>query len=143
MSDHLPSGMAQRSTAAALACRLKAYSVVMSLAWLLSLANARHAPICHGACSAAGIHGCLKTEVGTQITHTLGKFDFTASVRGGGEMGQAQAVRHALTRALERWDPALRPPLKRAGFITHDPRMVERKKPGRKKARKAFQWVKR
>jgi ribosomal protein S9 len=83
------------------------------------------------------------TEVGAQITHTLGKFDFTASVRGGGEMGQAQAVRHALTRALERWDPALRPPLKRAGFITRDPRMVERKKPGRKKARKAFQWVKR
>ena len=66
-----------------------------------------------------------------------------ATVRGGGEMGQAQAVRHALAKALENYHPPLRPPLKREGFMARDPRRVERKKPGRKKARKRFQWVKR
>ncbi|KAK9844066.1 hypothetical protein WJX81_003359 [Elliptochloris bilobata] len=77
------------------------------------------------------------------VTGTLARFDMVASVRGGGEMGKAQAIRHALARALENFYPPLRPPLKRAGYFTRDPRMVERKKPGRKKARKAFQWVKR
>lgn len=78
-----------------------------------------------------------------QVTSTCGDFDMVATVRGGGEMGQSQAVRLALSRALENYHPPLRADLKPEGFMTRDPRMVERKKPGRKKARKAFQWVKR
>lgn len=77
------------------------------------------------------------------ITSTLGQFDVMAAVHGGGIMGQAQALRHGIARALQAWDPALRPELKAAGLLTRDPRVVERKKPGLKKARKAFQWVKR
>ena len=77
------------------------------------------------------------------VTATLGKFDVRATVCGGGSTGQAQAVRHGLARALQAWDPALRPPLKAAGLLTRDPRVVERKKPGKAKARKSFQWVKR
>ncbi|OQS04102.1 30S ribosomal protein S9 [Thraustotheca clavata] len=73
----------------------------------------------------------------------LGDFDVMANVRGGGLTGQAGAVRHGISRALEKFNPDFRPPLKKAGFMTRDPRMVERKKPGQKKARKQFQWVKR
>ena len=77
------------------------------------------------------------------MTGTLGEFSMWASVKGGGSMGQAQALRHGVACALQKWDPALRPPLKREGFLTRDSRVVERKKPGLAKARKAFQWVKR
>lgn len=77
------------------------------------------------------------------VTGTIGKFDVRATVAGGGSTGQAQAVRHGLARALQAWDPTLRPPLKAAGLLTRDPRVVERKKPGKAKARKSFQWVKR
>lgn len=77
------------------------------------------------------------------VTDTLGRFDVMAAVNGGGVTGQAQALRHGIARALQLWDPALRPALKAAGLLTRDPRVVERKKPGLKKARKAFQWVKR
>jgi len=65
-------------------------------------------------------------------------------VQGGGAGGQAGAVSHALARALQALDPArYRAPLRAAGLLKRDPRMVERKKPGRKKARKGFTWVKR
>ena len=77
------------------------------------------------------------------VTDTMGLFDVHASVRGGGLSGQAQAIRHGLARALELYEPDFRPALKKEGMLTRDPRKVERKKPGRKKARKAFQWVKR
>ena len=77
------------------------------------------------------------------VTASLGTFDVRATVAGGGATGQAQAVRHGLARALQAWDPALRPPLKAAGLLTRDARVVERKKPGKAKARKSFQWVKR
>mmetsp|Transcript_9843 Transcript_9843/g.41866 ORF Transcript_9843/g.41866 Transcript_9843/m.41866 type:complete len:302 (-) Transcript_9843:118-1023(-) len=77
------------------------------------------------------------------VTNTMGLFDVRAIVRGGGKSGQAQAVRHGIAKALQLYEPAFRPALKKAGMLTRDPRVVERKKPGRKKARKAFQWVKR
>lgn len=77
------------------------------------------------------------------LTNTCGLFDVKATVHGGGSSGQAQAIRHGIARALQLYEPSFRPPLKSAGMLTRDPRMVERKKPGRKKARKAFQWVKR
>jgi small subunit ribosomal protein S9 len=76
-------------------------------------------------------------------TETLGLFDVMASVHGGGVSGQSQAVRHGVARALQLFNPSLRPALKATGLLTRDPRAVERKKPGRKKARKSFQWVKR
>lgn len=72
-----------------------------------------------------------------------GAFDVRVDVHGGGTSGQAGAVKHGLARALARFDPGLHPLLKRLGMLRRDPRMVERKKPGRKKARKKFQWVKR
>ena len=78
-----------------------------------------------------------------QVTNTLGFFSVWATVKGGGIMGQSQAVRHGISCALQKWDPDLRPPLRQQGYLTRDPRVVERKKPGRAKARKAFQWVKR
>ena len=77
------------------------------------------------------------------VTETLGKFDVMAAVQGGGPTGQAQALRHGIARALQHWDPEMRASLKTAGLLTRDARIVERKKPGLKKARKAFQWVKR
>ncbi|KAI9917174.1 hypothetical protein PsorP6_013347 [Peronosclerospora sorghi] len=77
------------------------------------------------------------------VVEQIGGFDVYCTVKGGGLTGQAGAVRHGLSRALEKFDPAMRPALKKAGFMTRDPRMVERKKPGQPKARKKFQWVKR
>ena len=77
------------------------------------------------------------------VTNTMGLFDVRAIVRGGGKSGQAQAVRHGIAKALQLYEPAFRPALKKTGMLTRDNRVVERKKPGRKKARKAFQWVKR
>ncbi|MEY3631561.1 MAG: hypothetical protein RL408_1115 [Bacteroidota bacterium] len=77
------------------------------------------------------------------LTNTLGSFDVTANVDGGGIKGQAEALRMAISRALQTQDAELRSPLKKEGFLTRDPRMVERKKPGRAKARKRFQFSKR
>lgn len=72
-----------------------------------------------------------------------GKVDVSVLVRGGGISGQAGAVRHGLARALVKMDPELRPVMRQAGFLTRDARMVERKKPGLKKARKAPTYTKR
>ncbi len=77
------------------------------------------------------------------LTETLNKYDVIAKVQGGGLSGQAGAVRHGIARALVLADPTLRPVLKKAGFLTRDPRMVERKKYGLKKARRAPQFSKR
>lgn len=77
------------------------------------------------------------------LTEYLNKWDIEALVSGGGFRGQAGAMRLAISRALLHWDPELQPPLKRAGYLTRDKREVERKKPGKRKARRSFQWVKR
>lgn len=77
------------------------------------------------------------------LTQTLQKFDCKARVSGGGITGQAGAIRHGLARALCQADEALKPPLRKAGFLTRDPRARERKKYGQKGARKRFQWTKR
>lgn len=77
------------------------------------------------------------------VTQTGGNFDIRVNVQGGGISGQAGAIRHGITRALMRFDPQLRLPLKKAGFVTRDPRAVERKKYGRHKARKRPQYSKR
>jgi len=71
------------------------------------------------------------------------RFDIHANVAGGGRAGQAGAVRHGIARALVEIDDALKSPLRRGGHVTRDPRMVERKKYGQKKARKRFQFSKR
>lgn len=78
-----------------------------------------------------------------EITGTAGQFDIIVLVEGGGVTGQAGAVRLGLARALLKAEPGLRPSLKKAGFLTRDPRMKERKKYGLKKARKAPQFSKR
>lgn len=70
-------------------------------------------------------------------------FDIKVNVDGGGPKGQAEAIRLAISRALCEVDAEHRPALKSEGFMTHDPRMVERKKPGRRKARRSFQFSKR
>ena len=72
-----------------------------------------------------------------------GKFSVLARVKGGGKSAQAQACRHAIARALEKLNSYFRKPLKKVGFLTRDPRMRERKKPGLKRARRAPQWSKR
>lgn len=77
------------------------------------------------------------------LTDTLGRYDVLVNVKGGGISGQAGAIRHGIARALLQVDPELRPVLKKAGFLTRDPRMVERKKYGLKKARRAPQFSKR
>lgn len=77
------------------------------------------------------------------LTGTKDKFDVLVNVHGGGFTGQAGAIRHGVTRALIKADEALRPELKKAGFVTRDPRMKERKKYGLKKARRAPQFSKR
>jgi small subunit ribosomal protein S9 len=78
-----------------------------------------------------------------KFTETLGKYDVIANVRGGGTRGQAVAIRLGISRALVDLNPDLRKLLKPEGLLTRDPRMVERKKPGRPKARKKFQFSKR
>ncbi|MBI3059996.1 MAG: 30S ribosomal protein S9 [Deltaproteobacteria bacterium] len=78
-----------------------------------------------------------------QVTHTQGNFDTEVNVQGGGISGQAGAIRHGITRALIQISPDFRSPLKKAGFVTRDPRAVERKKYGRHKARKRPQYSKR
>lgn len=77
------------------------------------------------------------------VTETAGQFDVWCTVKGGGCSGQAGAIRLGISRALVNFNPDLRPPLRKAGYLTRDSRRVERKKPGLVKARKAPQWVKR
>ena len=77
------------------------------------------------------------------LTETADKFDIVVNVNGGGVSGQAGAIRHGLSRALLQYDENLRPALKKAGFLTRDPRMKERKKYGLKAARRAPQFSKR
>ncbi|KAL9276098.1 hypothetical protein ACSQ67_026357 [Phaseolus vulgaris] len=91
-------------------------------------------------------------------TKTLGLWDVNCTVKGGGvsaivpisvnemcflKTGQVGAIRLGISKALQNWEPELRPSLRNAGFLTRDSRVVERKKPGKAKARKSFQWVKR
>ena len=78
-----------------------------------------------------------------ELTNTTGQFDVIANVCGGGIAAQASAIRHGITRALMIANPDHRPALKKAGFVTRDPRQVERKKYGRHKARKRPQYSKR
>jgi small subunit ribosomal protein S9 len=76
-------------------------------------------------------------------TNRLGQFDVFCTVKGGGLSGQAGAVRHGISQALTRYEPGLRPVLKSQGFLTRDSRVVERKKYGKRKARRSFQFSKR
>ena len=78
-----------------------------------------------------------------ELTETVGAFDIVCTVAGGGVTGQAGAIRHGLSRALLQYNEELRPTLKKAGLLTRDPRMKERKKYGLKKARRAPQFSKR
>ena len=78
-----------------------------------------------------------------ELTKTTANFDIIVNVDGGGESGQAGAVRHGITRALIQYDAALKPALKKAGLVTRDARAVERKKVGLHKARKRHQFSKR
>ena len=78
-----------------------------------------------------------------RVTSMQRKFDITVKVVGGGTSGQAGAIAHGIARALLRFDPGFRPALKKAGLLTRDARMKERKKPGLKRARKAPQYTKR
>jgi len=78
-----------------------------------------------------------------QVVERVDHFDVVATVKGGGLSGQAGAVRHGISKALTYFEPALRSPLKAAGFLTRDSRVVERKKYGRAKARRSFQFSKR
>jgi len=85
----------------------------------------------------------FKLEQPFNITNVAGKFDVKVNVNGGGTTGQSEAIRLAISRALCELDPENRITLKPEGMLTRDSRVVERKKPGQKKARKKFQWVKR
>ena len=78
-----------------------------------------------------------------ELTGTTSAYDVIANVKGGGRTGQAGAIRHGISRALLEADPEFRPALKKAGYLTRDPRMKERKKYGLKKARRAPQFSKR
>jgi small subunit ribosomal protein S9 len=77
------------------------------------------------------------------LTETEGEFDVNINVDGGGTTGQVEAIRMAISRALVEYNEEFKPRLKEHGLMTRDPRMVERKKPGQKKARKKFQFSKR
>ncbi|MBT7956038.1 MAG: 30S ribosomal protein S9 [Rhodospirillaceae bacterium] len=77
------------------------------------------------------------------IAERADQYDVSCTVKGGGLSGQAGAVRHGISKALVLYEPSLRPPLKKEGFLTRDSRVVERKKYGRKKARRSFQFSKR
>jgi small subunit ribosomal protein S9 len=77
------------------------------------------------------------------VANVEGQFDVTATVAGGGLSGQAGAVKHGISKALQLYEPSLRPALKAAGFLTRDSRVVERKKYGKRKARRSFQFSKR
>jgi len=86
-------------------------------------------------------HGIILQPL--KITENLEKFDLFINVSGGGYNGQAGAIRHGVSRALLEFDPELRPTLKKAGFLTRDPRIKERKKYGQPGARKRYQFSKR
>jgi small subunit ribosomal protein S9 len=77
------------------------------------------------------------------VAERTGQYDVVATVKGGGLSGQAGAVRHGISQALTRYEPALRSAVKKEGFLTRDPRVVERKKYGKAKARRSFQFSKR
>jgi small subunit ribosomal protein S9 len=77
------------------------------------------------------------------VANVVGEFDVMATVKGGGLSGQAGAVKHGISQALQLYEPSLRAPLKAAGFLTRDSRVVERKKYGKRKARRSFQFSKR
>ena len=77
------------------------------------------------------------------VVNADNSYEIMATVKGGGLSGQAGAVRHGISRALVNFEPGLRPPLKAGGFLTRDPRVVERKKYGKAKARRSFQFSKR
>ncbi|MEM8571171.1 MAG: 30S ribosomal protein S9 [Pseudomonadota bacterium] len=77
------------------------------------------------------------------VANVGGQFDVMATVKGGGLSGQAGAVKHGISQALSLYEPSLRPALKAAGFLTRDSRVVERKKYGKRKARRSFQFSKR
>ena len=85
----------------------------------------------------------LIVEQPLNLVDASSTFDFKVNIYGGGLKGQAEAIRLAVSRALVKNDEETRVILKKEGFLTRDPRMVERKKYGRRKARRAFQWVKR
>lgn len=78
-----------------------------------------------------------------EVTGNGGRFDVKVNAHGGGIAGQAGAIRHGIARALVNFDATLRPSLRKAGLLTRDPREKERKKYGRKRARRGFQWTKR
>jgi small subunit ribosomal protein S9 len=78
-----------------------------------------------------------------EVAGVEGEFDVMATVKGGGLSGQAGAVKHGISKALQLYEPSLRPALKAAGFLTRDARVVERKKYGKRKARRSFQFSKR
>ena len=78
-----------------------------------------------------------------ETVESLDRFDFYVTVSGGGPSGQAGAIRHGIARALADYDPEMKPPLRQAGCITRDPRAVERKKVGKRKARRSVQFSKR
>jgi small subunit ribosomal protein S9 len=82
-------------------------------------------------------------EAPLKITESIGKFDILVNATGGGVKGQAEAAKLAISRALIETNAELRPALKAAGMLRRDPRSVERKKPGRKKARRSYQFSKR
>lgn len=77
------------------------------------------------------------------IASRLNQFDVVCTVKGGGLTGQAGAIRHGISRALQNYEPEVRPSLKEAGLLTRDSRVVERKKTGKRKARRSKQWAKR
>ena len=78
-----------------------------------------------------------------ELTETHGRYDLYVNVRGGGLSGQADAIQHGITRALMKLNPSFRPALKKAGYVTRDPRIKERKKYGQRGARARFQFSKR
>jgi small subunit ribosomal protein S9 len=84
-----------------------------------------------------------KVEQPFSLTKTLERFNVSATLRGGGKMAQAEALRHGISKALLEVDPELRATLKKAGLLTRDPRVKERKKYGKKAARASFQFSKR
>ncbi len=86
---------------------------------------------------------CMMIAQPFQVTDRVGQFDVIVSVEGSGLSGQAGAIRHGLSKALTYYEPALRPVLKPHGFLTRDSRVVERKKYGKAKARRSFQFSKR
>jgi len=92
----------------------------------------------------SGLPGLMEFSIEPlRVTKLLNKFDISANVSGGGKSGQAGAIRHGISRALAKFDEQVRVTLRKEGFLTRDPRVVERKKPGQPKARKRFQFSKR